>query len=344
MSQFNPQTRNFIRDYMNQKSQIVDYFLSSIHRLYWTGDWVRSYKPEIIESFQRNKRYNANVVVDLSTARDTTSNFHPPLMHMNSVSSQMGFINPLQTPLRNNQRDMTWSSPQYRTPHSRMQQSSPIKNLNFNPLGYMNINYAAVQNQRYAMQKTGISISDNRPSDLEAMHLVSQVLGQGSQIHNLLSENAVPSQRDTMNQRESTFGYSHTPVVPEFQNASRDKVRETIDIPTQMQVSTTTFTPVNVDDIPIKPQKVNYNEASIENFAEMANSTHASIEIPKYNFEEILQKALQEQGEPTEVEVEPAKKIKNKPKFLKRKKRYDPNEAIEKDKQKKGKVKIDYIL
>jgi hypothetical protein len=161
MSQFNPQTRNFIRDYMNQKSQIVDYFLSNIHRLYWTGDWVRSYKPEIIESFQRNKRYNANVVVDLSTARDTTSSFQPPLMHMNSVSSQMGFLNPLQTPLRNNQRDITWSSPQYRSPQSKMQQSSPIKNLNFNPLGYLNMNYAAVQNQRYAMQKTGISISDN---------------------------------------------------------------------------------------------------------------------------------------------------------------------------------------
>lgn len=28
MSQFNPQTRNFIRDYMIQKSQIIDYFIS----------------------------------------------------------------------------------------------------------------------------------------------------------------------------------------------------------------------------------------------------------------------------------------------------------------------------
>ena len=104
-----------------------------------------------------------------------------------------------------------------------------------------------------------------------------------------------------------------------------------------MQVSTNTFTPVNVDDIPIKPQKVDYNQASIENFAEIDNTTHASIEVPKYNFEEILQKALEEQGEPMgEEQVQPAKKIDKKPKFLKRKKRYDPKEAIEKDKQKKG--------
>jgi hypothetical protein len=340
MSQFNPQTRNFIRDYMHQKSQIVDYFLSSIHRLYWTGDWVRSYKPEIMESVQRNKKYNSSVVVDLSTARENTSSFRPPLMNINTASSQAAFMNPHQTPVKDHQRDITWVSPQYRSPGSKMKQNSPIRNLNFNPLSYMNMNYAAVQNQRYAMQPTGISISDNRPSDLEAMNLVSQVLGQGSPIHNLLSQNAVPAQRETAYQSNGSVGFSHTPVVPEFQHPSREKIRETIEIPTHFQASTTTFTPINIDDIPIKPHKVDYNEASNENYAEYANSTLASIEVPKYNFEEILERALQEQGEPTtqtETEqVEPAKNSK-KPKFLKRKKRYDPNEAIKKEKKAKSK-------
>ena len=78
------------------------------------------------------------------------------------------------------------------------------------------------------MQPTGISISDNRPSDLEAMNLVSQVLGQGSPIDNLLSQNAVPAQRETAYQSNGSVGFSHTPVVPEFQHPSREKIRESL--------------------------------------------------------------------------------------------------------------------
>lgn len=112
-----------------------------------------------------------------------------------------------------------------------------------------------------------------------------------------------------------------------------------IDIPTQPQASITTFTPINVDDIPIKPKNMSPEKeehASFEGTQELNASTHASIEVPKYDFEEILQKALEEQGIDVVAEPEtPKPKVqkKAKSKFLKRKKRYDPREAIKKEKQ-----------
>lgn len=98
-----------------------------------------------------------------------------------------------------------------------------------------------------------------------------------------------------------------------------------IDIPTQLQASVTTFTPVNIDDIPIRPKNISpekFEHASMEGTQELNESTHASVEVPKYNFEEILQKALEEQGENAVAEQEaPKQKVqkKNKSKFLKRK-------------------------
>jgi len=183
------------------------------------------------------------------------------------------------------------------------------------------------------------SIIEGRQSDVEALNLVNQVLNSGSPISNRLTsfQNPQPSPAPYI----PSANVSSTPVVPEFQSPMRNEVRETVDISTQQMASITTFTPVNIDDIPIKPSKEHADHSSTahEYPNEVENTTLASIEIPKYDFEEILQKALKEQGiDPNESPKQPPKKPKSKkPKFLKRKKTYDPREAIKKDKEKKSK-------
>lgn len=204
------------------------------------------------------------------------------------------------------------------------------------------------QNQRYAIPPMGTSITESRPSDFEAMTLVSRVLSSGSPISTRF---ATVSQTEPQIPEKSIHltNYSNTPVVPEFQKPS--KMRETIDFPSQAQASTTTFTPINIDEIPIYPKSPQKEQIFGENYSnpktpispshDFPNSTLASIEVPKYNFEEILEQALkaQEEGVKKIEEKIEKPKGKRKAKFLKRKKRYDPMEAIKKDKQKKSKSK-----
>lgn len=130
-----------------------------------------------------------------------------------------------------------------------------------------------------------------------------------------------------------------------FQQINQNIVRETNDFPSQVQESTTTFTPVKLEEVPLKPMNTRPEQilSSAEQINKMAIATEDNIEIPKYNFEELLERALQDQGENIQEETTESSKLKskiNKSKFLTRKKKYDPKEAIKKDKiRKKGKSK-----
>lgn len=230
MSQYNPQTRNFIREYMFQRQQIVEHFLYTLHRLYFTGEWTQTYRKSPREELTHQSSYNSNVVVNLSMPVDTkqnmiqsTSTVRPPLMHLNSVSSQMVLKNPHHTPMRSDYKEINWNSPQNRSPDYRLQ-ASPFRNMNFNPLNNV---MAINQNQRYAMPITGASILESRPSDLEASNLINQVLNSGSPISNRL--NSLHSNFEQQFEKSVNMNVSsHTPVVPEFQHPQRSTVRETI--------------------------------------------------------------------------------------------------------------------
>ncbi|CAI2361616.1 unnamed protein product [Moneuplotes crassus] len=291
MSQFNPNTQNFLRSYMTERFQIVDYLISSIRRLYNTGEWVRSYNPIVRETVTEKKRYNPNVVVNLSMPKNmrkdliqSTSTITPPIMHLNSINSHMGIPGVFQTPSKNDIRGMNLDNSQYQSPKLGMR-SPPNQNMNFNPISY------------------------DQPS----------------------------MERHGMNER---YRKSPQDVSTNLNHGNHEEVRETNEFPPQAQASVTTFTPVKVEDIPIKPrpQEISHNSPSPEQFDQVANSTHASIEIPKYDFEQILAKALEEQGE--HVVEEPKQEPKqnhNDKKFLKRKKVYDPREAIKKARKSKPK-------
>lgn len=338
MSQYNPHAKNFIRDYMFQKRQIIEHFLFTLHRLYHTGTWVNTYRDTIREKANKKTHYNPNVVVNLSMPNQpkpnlmhSTASMRPPLMHLNSISSQAAMPNMQHTPIRSANRDINWNSPTYQSPQTHLQ-GSPFRNPHFNPISNFNHNNYPhfPQNQRYGVHPhLGISITEGRPSDSEAMDLVNKILGSGSPIAAKVQAPPKPSAQ-------------YTPVVPEYQPPSRQAVRETVEIPSQQMASTTTFTPVNVDDIPIRPKKaqIEPEHNSPEYAHDVHNSTITSIEVPKYNFEEMLKKALQEQGE--DVTEPPKKKVESKSKkakFLKRKKKYDPREAIKKEKKQKSKSK-----
>lgn len=322
---------------MFQRRQIIEHFLFTLYRLYHTGAWTNTYRDTIREKTNKKTHYNPNVVVNLSMPNQPKPNLlqsnasmRPPLMHLNSINSQAMMRNMHQTPVRSTNRDINWNSPTYQSPQNHFQGSS-FRNPNFNPIGNFNQNnYPHMpHNQRYGVHPhLGISITDGRPSDSEAMDLVNKILNAGSPIAAKAMSPPKPAAQ-------------YTPVVPEFQPPQRQAVRETVEIPSQQMASTTTFTPVNVDDIPIRPKNVQEAEHHSPEFInDVHNSTVASIEIPKYDFEEMLKKALQEQGE--DVSEPPKKKEEKKskkPKFLKRKKRYDPREAIENEKKKKSKSK-----
>lgn len=119
------------------------------------------------------------------------------------------------------------------------------------------------------------------------------------------------------------MGQVNNPVVPEFQAQNKNTERETIDFPSQVQASATTFTPVNIEEMPIKLPKPQLEETNIspEAFDNFATTTQNSIEVPKYNFEEMLEKALeaQEENEVQKSIDSPKVEKKKKPKFLKRK-------------------------
>jgi len=161
MSTYNPQTRNFIRDYMKQKWQIVDYFLSTVHRLYRTGEWTKSYKPVPQESMN-TKRYNPNLVVNLSTPQQmrknlmqSTSTVAPPIMHLNSVNSKMTVLSSIQSPMVSGERDMNFNNLNSSRLNSKL---SPLKNVNYNPMSNFNANAQPPnQNQRYAGDSIHVS-------------------------------------------------------------------------------------------------------------------------------------------------------------------------------------------
>lgn len=230
MSQYNLQTRNFIREYMFQRKQIVENFLYTLHKLYHTGLWTQTYRKSPREDLTHQSSYNPNVVVNLSMPMDakqnmiqSTSTVRPPLMHLNSVSSQMVFKNPQHTPMRTESKEINWNSPQNRSPDYRFH-TSPFRNMNFNP---MNNVMPTNQNQRYAMPMVGASIMESRPSDLEATNLINHVLNSGSPISNRL--NSLHSNFEQQFEKSVNMNISsNTPVVPEFQHPQRSTVRETI--------------------------------------------------------------------------------------------------------------------
>lgn len=383
MSQRHPHNRNFIRDYMNQKKQTVEQFLFVLKKLYYTGDWTKSYKPIGSENSESERpAFNPKLVVNLSVPINerhdmlaSTKTEKPPLMHLNSVSSQMMPLYPQRTPMKISPgKDINWNSPSYRSPQHKLH-GSPFKPMNFNPVN----NYPGPggrmfpPNQRYAIPPHLVnSISDPRTSDIEAMNLISQVLGGGSP--NSSRPSTFHGQVEARNPKpgvHESHNPSQTPVVPEFQQPAKNAVRETLEMPSQNMASITTFTPVNVDEMPAQSQKEQKMQAQGRNppyespqdkrqelkmppdhhpeshksrnsgspaqpTGELSSSM-ASIKVPEYNFEEILQKAIEEQGEDAVKESTNATENspKKKPKFLKKKKRYDPREAIRKEKKKK---------
>lgn len=228
---------------------------------------------------------------------------------------------------------MSWNSPPIYSPGKV--QGSPFPAMGINRMGNINqnINLIMNQNQRYQ----NMALSEGRPSEVESMNLISQVFGNKPVLPNNLNlspiKNAVPP-----NVQEYQPMKTQNISQLELSKIEEKEIRETVEIPVQPAASTNTFKPVNFDDIPAQSSK----QANMNKFAEspeqefyqdIRNSTQASIEVPKYNFEEMLQKALQEQGEdvaalPDEDIPSPPKAKKRKPKFLKRKQRYDPREAI----------------
>lgn len=137
MSQFNPQTRNFIRDYIVQKRQLVDQFLFTLKKLYHTGMWTKTYRKVPLENPSKTTKYNPNVVVNLSQQVEprphmmqSISTITPPLLHLNSISSQILPRIDQHTPLRPQNRDMAWNSPAYRSPQMQYQ-ASPFRPVNF---------------------------------------------------------------------------------------------------------------------------------------------------------------------------------------------------------------------
>lgn len=313
----------------------------TLKKLYHTGGWTKTYKSEVIEKSGKRVFYNPNVVVNLSMPTDvkqnlnqSTSTIRPPIMHLNSVNSQMVTYNHLQSQMKNQSRDFRFENNVY-TP-SKQFQASPFRNHGYNPFQKENPNlFAPVnQNMRYVMP-VGMSVTDGgRPSDVEAFNLVNQVLNSGSPISNRLN-----SFQNPPTQRPNPQSMVKTPVVPEIQQPIKSEMRETVEFPSQHTASITTFTPINIDEIPIKPQNSSHPtlNKSPEKIEEVANSTLASIELPKYDFEEILEKALKEQGIDSKAEDKKQKPLKKqKTTFLKRKKRYDPMEAIKKEKKQKN--------
>jgi hypothetical protein len=343
LSQYNPQNNNFIREFLDQKRQIVERFLFTIKKLYHTGAWTKTYKLEDTEKSGKKVFYNPNVVVNLSMPTDvkqnliqSTSTIRPPMMHLNSICSQIVAYNQPNSHMNNPNRDFMFGKNAYAPP--AQYQTSPFRNQGYNPFQKDNPNFFTPinQNMRYALP-VGMSVTDGgRPSDAEALKLVNQVLNSGSPISNRLS-----SFQNPPSQRPIPQNVVKTPVVPEIQQPIKSEMRETVEFPSQHNASITTFTPINVDDIPIKSQNdfqpiINNSPGKIE---EVANSTLTSIEPPKYDFEEILKKALQEQGIDSKLEnkkQKPSVQKKKKATFLKKKKRYDPKEAIKKEKQQRN--------
>ena len=136
---------------------------------------------------------------------------------------------------------------------------SPYRQLNFNPMNQVHVQnpHLAVQNQRYAVPRSiGVSISENRPSDVEAMNLVNQVLESTSPINSRAL--IAMHEKEIHLSPQKILGHFHqpNPVVPEFQHPKRQAIRETIDIPIQQQMmSLNTFTPVNVEDMPAQSKQ-----------------------------------------------------------------------------------------
>ena len=157
MSQFNPQTRNFIRDYMTQKSQIVDYFLSTLHRLYRTGEWIRSYSAILKEPDTPQKKYSPNVIVNLSMPENTrktliqsTSTITPPIMHLNSINSHLAMINSPIPQKMNFEKEANFN-------YSHFQ--SPSKNPSSHPTMAVNPQFPLMaHNQRYGGNQSGNTV------------------------------------------------------------------------------------------------------------------------------------------------------------------------------------------
>ena len=249
-----------------------------------------------------------------------------------SINSQMllGSVN--RTPIRSTVRDMNWNSPPIYSPGKI--QGSPFPPLGINPMGNLNQNLNLIMNpnQRYY----NMSITDGRPSEVEAVNLISQVLGPKNLLPNNINLSPIKPVLPIINSEYQQLKPSNIPqsVIPQIEDK---QVRETVEIPVHQTVSTNSFKPVNIDDLPAQSSKqANLNKFESpeqEQYHDIKNSTQASIEVPKYNFEELLQKALEEQGEdpnstPIKEDENPQRSNKKKPKFLKRKKRYDPQEAI----------------
>ena len=356
-SQANPQKRNFIYEIVRLKQQLVEHFVKSFYRLYYTSTWTKSYKISRASTNTSSKStYHPNMVVNLSSnpsefnSVSSSSRMGSQFRSINPLSSQMISSHFEHTPMRSNSRAMNWNNNS--NMHSPGQAPiSPYRQLNFNPMNqqfHTSNSQMVAQNQRYAVPRsTGISISENRPSDSDAMNLVNQVLDSTSPV-NPRSLIARAEQDFQMSPHKIMSNHFHppNPVVPEFQHPQRQAVRETIEIPVQPMMSVNTFTPVSVEDMPAQSKQqleLSRISGSPEKLQNDFNATiSSSIEVPKYNFEDILKKALEDQGEeytPNEEndKEEEVKKSKSNKKFLKRKKRYDPREAIRKEKRQKAK-------
>lgn len=288
---------------------------------------------------QRNLSMDKQIMINSSSA----SQIHP--IQWTSVNSQMMLGSVNKTPLRSGVRDMNWNSPPVYSPGKI--QGSPFPIMGINPMSSINQNLNLIMNQNQRYQN--MAVSEGRPSEVESMNLISQVLNQKPILPNNLNISPIKSVA-TPNNQEFMPMKTQSIMQLELSKIDENFVRETVEIPIQPAASTNTFKAVNFDDIPAQSSKqANMNKISEspeqEFYQDIRNSTQASIDVPKYNFEEMLQKALEEQGEnpsapPEDNDPSPPKSKKRKPKFLKRKKRYDPREAIKKEKEAKTKSKI----